>query len=62
MKIYHIEVQTDMGRRVVQLSAPLEVDTDQDMPAAFQSLMAMLWKLMQEAAAGRVPEPPKAQA
>ena len=62
MKIYSVEVQTDAGRRVVQLSAPLEVDTDQDMPGSFQSLMGMLWKLMQEAAAGRVPEPPKARA
>jgi hypothetical protein len=43
MKIYSIEVETDLGRRVVQLSAPLDVDPHGDMPPHFRSLTEQLW-------------------
>jgi hypothetical protein len=50
MKIYSIEVETDLGRRVVQLSAPLDVKPTAEMPGAFRSLTEMLWKVLQQVA------------
>jgi hypothetical protein len=46
VKIFSIEVQTDLGRRVVQLAAPLDVAADADMPGAFRSLTEILWGLL----------------
>ena len=46
MKIYSMEVQTDQGRRVVQVAAPLDVDPSGEMPAVFRSLTEMLWDVL----------------
>jgi len=50
MKIYSIEVETDLGRRVVQLSAPIDVDPRSDMPPHFRSLTEALWGVLQQVA------------
>jgi len=50
MKIYSIEVETDLGRRVVQLSAPMDVEPIGDMPAHFRSLTEVLWGVLREVA------------
>ena len=50
MKIYSIEVETDLGRRVVQISAPLDVDPLGDMPPHFRSLTELLWNVLRQAA------------
>lgn len=50
MKIYSIEVETDLGRRVVQLSAPIDVDPHSEMPPQFRSLTEMLWKIVHQVA------------
>lgn len=50
MKIYSIEVETDLGRRVVQLSPPLDVDPSRDMPAHFRALIDVLWGVVQQVA------------
>jgi hypothetical protein len=50
MKIYAIEIQTDLGRRVIQLAAPIDVDAQGDMPPAFRSLAEALWGLLREIA------------
>jgi hypothetical protein len=44
MKIYSMEVQTDLGRRVVQIAAPIDVDPSGEMPPVFRSLTEMLWE------------------
>ena len=46
MKIYSMEIETDLGRRVVQLAAPLEVAPQGDMPPLFRSLTEMLWRVL----------------
>jgi hypothetical protein len=51
MKIYSIEIQTDLGRRVIQLGAPLDVEPVGDMPPQFRSLTDVLWGLLREVAA-----------
>ena len=51
MKIYSIEIQTDLGRRVIKLDAPIDVDARGDMPAPFRSLTEVLWGLLREVAA-----------
>jgi hypothetical protein len=50
MKIYSIEVETDLGRRVVKLSAPIDVDPRGDMPTHFRSLTEALWNVLQQVA------------
>lgn len=51
MKINSIEVDTDHGRRVLQLSPPLEVDVTGEMPAALRSLTTdVLWGILQQVA------------
>lgn len=63
MKIYSIEVQTDLGRRVVQLAAPIDIDPTVDMPQQFRSLTEVLWGVVCEVAASApVPTTPKAEA
>lgn len=63
MKIYSIEVQTDLGRRVVQLSPPLDIDPIGDMSPEFRSLTGVLWAVLCEVAANApVPTTPKAEA
>ena len=63
MKIYSIEVETDFGRRVVKLSAPLDVDADGDMPTSFRSLTELLWGVLREVASqGSALSPPRAEA
>jgi hypothetical protein len=63
MKIYSMEVQTDCGRRVVQLAAPLDIDPAGDMPLQFRSLTEMLWGVLREVALQNfVPTSPKAEA
>jgi hypothetical protein len=51
MKIYSIEVETDAGRRVVKLAAPIDIDARGDMPPPFRSLTDVLWGLLREVAA-----------
>lgn len=63
MKIYSIEVQTELGRRVVQLAAPIDIDPTGDMPPPFRSLIEVLWGVLREAATSTlVPTTPKAEA
>jgi hypothetical protein len=50
MKIYSIEVETDLGRRVVQPSPPLDVEPLGDMPSHFRSLTEVLWSVLREVA------------
>ena len=51
MKMYSIEIETDLGRRVVQLAAPLDVDPQGDMSPLFRSLTEMLWRVLCDVAA-----------
>jgi hypothetical protein len=51
MKIFAMEVQTDLGRRVIQLAAPIDVDPTGDMPPHFRSLTEVLWGVLREVAA-----------
>jgi hypothetical protein len=63
MKIYSMEVQTDLGRRVVQLAAPIDIDPTGAMPPHFRSLTEVLWGVLCEVAANApVPTTPKAEA
>lgn len=64
MKIYSIEVETDSGRRVVKIAAPLDVDPHADnMPLAFRSLTELLWNVLREVAnQGAALAPPRAEA
>ncbi len=63
MKIFSIEIQTDVGRRVVQLAAPIDVEPLGDMPQHFRSLTEVLWGLLREVAAqSPTPTVPKAEA
>lgn len=63
LKIYSMEVRTDLGRRVVQLSAPMDVDPTGDMPKQFRSLTEMLWGVVCEVAKqGPALSPPKVEA
>jgi len=50
MKIYSIEVDTDLGRRVVKIEAPLDVDPRDDMPPHFRSLTELLWNVLRQVA------------
>jgi len=61
MKVYSIEVETDVGRRVVKLAAPIDVDACGDMPPHFRSLTEALWGLLR-AVAIQAPQVPKAEA
>ena len=63
MKIYSIEVETDLGRRVVQLSAPLDVEPLGEMPQQFRSLTELLWDVLHQVALqGPALSGPKAEA
>ena len=63
MKIYSIEIQTDLGRRVIQLAAPIDVDASGDMPPVFRSLTETLWGFLREVAAqAPTPTTPMAEA
>lgn len=63
MKIYSIEVETDLGRRVVQLAAPLDVEPHGDMPTHFRSLTELLCGVLCEVASeGAALSPPRAEA
>lgn len=63
MKIFSIEVETEVGRRVIKLAAPIDVDASGDMPPIFRSLTEGLWGLVREVAAqAPIPTTPKAQA
>ena len=61
MKIYSMEVETDLGRRVVQLSPPLDVEPREGMPSHFRSLTELLWNVLHEVAV-QAPVVPKAEA
>jgi hypothetical protein len=50
MQIKSIEVDTDLGRRVIQISPPLEVDPSGEMPPHFRSLTELLWNVMRQVA------------
>ena len=51
MKIKSIEVETDLGRRVLQLSPPIEVDPTGEMPAHFRTLTTdVLWGILKQVA------------
>ena len=63
MKIYSIEIQTDLGRRVVKLAAPINIDPTGAMPPQFRSLTELLWGVVCEAAENVLaPTTPKAEA
>jgi hypothetical protein len=66
MKIYSMEVETDLGRRVVQLAAPLDVEPQTAMPQLFRSLTEMLWHVLHESATQAsgswIVAPPKVEA
>lgn len=63
MKIFSIEVETDLGRRVVQLSTPICVEPVGDMPDSFRSLTGLLWDVLREVAnQGEALAPPRAEA
>ena len=51
MKIFSLTIETDLGRRTVQLSPPVDVEPFGDMPSKFRSLTAMYWKMICEIAA-----------
>lgn len=51
MKIKSIEVDTDLGRRVVEISPPLDVDPTGEMPPNFRSLTELLWNVLRQVAA-----------
>jgi len=63
MKIYAIEVETDGGRRVIKLPAPIEVAVPPsgEMPPAFRALTEILWGLMREVEMQK-PTPPLVEA
>jgi hypothetical protein len=51
MKIKSIEVETDFGRRHIQLTAPIDVDpTSEVPPAQFRSLTDLLWNVLRQVA------------
>ncbi len=63
MKIKSIEIETDLGRRVVQLAAPIDVDPTGDMPPHFRSLTELVWEVLREFAThAHAPTTPKAEA
>lgn len=63
MKIYSMEVQTDLGRRVVKLAVPIDITPTGVMPVHFRSLTEVLWGIVCEAAANSLtPTTPKAEA
>ncbi len=51
MKIYSVEIETDLGRRVVQLAGPLDVEPQGDMPSSLRALTEILWRVLCEVAA-----------
>ena len=51
MKIFTITVETDLGRRTVQLSPPVDVDPVGDMPPKFRSLTEKFWNIICDIAA-----------
>jgi hypothetical protein len=63
VKIRSVEVETDLGRRVVQLSPPLDLDPTNEMPAPFRSLTEVIWAVLRDYAL-QTPSPttPKAEA
>lgn len=63
MKIFSIAVETDLGRRMVKLAGPIDMDTRGDMPPQFRALTEVLWGLVREIAS-QAPDPttPKAEA
>ncbi len=62
MKIYSMEVETDLGRRVIQLGAPLDVELQAEMPPLFRSLTEMLWSVLCQVAQDPSLTPPKVEA
>lgn len=63
MKIYSIEIETDLGRRVVKLRVPLDVEPHGDMSQPFRSLTELLWSVLCEVASqGEALAPPRAEA
>ena len=50
VKIYALTIETDLGRRTVQLSPPVDVEPFGDMPPKFRSLTEMYWKTICEIA------------
>ena len=51
MKINYIEVVTDLGRRGLQLSPPIEVDPTGEMPAHFRTLTTdVFWGIIKKIA------------
>lgn len=62
MKIKSIEVDTDLGRRVVQVSPPIEVDLVGAMPSPFRSLTELLWSVLCQVASEGVLRASKGEA
>ena len=61
VKVRSIGVSTDLGRRVVQLGAPMDIDARGDMPPPFRSLTEILWGLLREISTQKI-EAPKVEA
>jgi hypothetical protein len=51
VKISSLTVETDLGRRVVQFSPPLNVELQEEMPPEFRTLPELLWRMLCEVAA-----------
>jgi len=63
MKILSLEVNTDLGRRVIQLGAPIDVDPQGEMSPIFRGLTELAWKVICEVAADpQAYSPPKTEA
>lgn len=50
MKIYALAIETDLGRRTVQLPQQIAVDPYGDMPPQFRSLIEVWWDALREIA------------
>ncbi len=63
MKILSLEVNTDMGRRVIQLGVPVEIDPQGEMHPTFRALTELAWKVLCDVAQNaQAYTPPKAEA
>lgn len=63
MKIISLEINTDLGRRVIQLGAPLDIDPQGEMSPIFRGLTELAWKVLCDIAANpQEYAPPKVEA
>ena len=50
MKLKSIEIDTDQGRRIIQISPPIDVDPTGAMPPHFRSLTEHVWDVIRHVA------------